>query len=394
MLVVICFGNSLGILYAISNLILIPYLTQRLGNLSLASLVFSLGVFSSALTGPVIGFLSDKIGKRIQFISLLVLISIACALGLASSNKLLVVLSGFMMASCTFSFLTPYSALIGDNSNGENRIRNFGISIGIVNISLFATSVLISFLGRHSDNLILRGLAIVMLLVVLPVILDQKRKNRQALVRHDLVTDTCARHLVVSKYPGLIVCLLVYFFFWFAYGGMMPHLTSFLASSSMGSIYAASKWIGILTLVSGMSGVITGKAVNLLGQRSLFLISCSLLVLVCGGTVVGYNALVSNKSFSLLWLIWVLGFGTASGFLSSLISSLLSSLVDKNEQGRVFGIANAVNVCSQSLSVWLMGYVISQRGYKSMFLISSLVFCIVCLLSILFFFTVRQRDVR
>ncbi|KUK19948.1 MAG: Major facilitator superfamily MFS_1, partial [Pseudothermotoga lettingae] len=59
MFAIICVGSTLGILYAISNLVLIPYLIQKLGDMQAASLVFSAGILCTAFVGPLIGSLVD-----------------------------------------------------------------------------------------------------------------------------------------------------------------------------------------------------------------------------------------------------------------------------------------------------------------------------------------------
>ena len=51
---------SIGILYAIYNFVLIPYLNDTLGSMVIPGYLVSIGMFLTIFTGMLIGYLSDK----------------------------------------------------------------------------------------------------------------------------------------------------------------------------------------------------------------------------------------------------------------------------------------------------------------------------------------------
>jgi len=380
---IICVGSTLGILYAISNLVLIPYLIQKLGDMQAASLVFSAGILCTAFVGPLIGSLVDFFGKKMLFIFILVLVIILALFGIMTLTKPMVIFSGFLIVLCTFSFLIPYSVLVSDQSEDYNRTKNFGISTGVVNISLFGASVLVSLSEKYNLNVTLK-LFIVVLSILALTIFTHRKKN--------IVHSMCERQLryrtktkVTINYFALGLYLCIHFFFWAAYGGIIPYLTSFLTDNAVISETMSPIWVGGLTLLSGVSGIFTGKFVEYFSQKKLFLLSSFLAALVCGFMVFSYSLVTTKSIFTLFWFIWFLGFGITSGFLCSMVNSLLSSLAQKHDQGKIFGIGNVVNMCSQSLSVGLIGRLIAKGNYQPMFLIAFLCFLMVLLLSSILF---------
>jgi len=190
---------------------------------------------------------------------------------------------------------------------------------------------------------------------------------------------------VTINYFALGLYLCIHFFFWAAYGGIIPYLTSFLTDNAVISETMSPIWVGGLTLLSGVSGIFTGKFVEYFSQKKLFLLSSFLAALVCGFMVFSYSLVTTKSIFTLFWFIWFLGFGITSGFLCSMVNSLLSSLAQKHDQGKIFGIGNVVNMCSQSLSVGLIGRLIAKGNYQPMFLIAFLCFLMVLLLSSILF---------
>lgn len=59
---------SVGVVFGIFNLILIPYLSAQFGSQSIPGQLISLGMLSTIFLSPLFGFLSDKIRKRTPFI--------------------------------------------------------------------------------------------------------------------------------------------------------------------------------------------------------------------------------------------------------------------------------------------------------------------------------------
>ena len=388
-------GTSIGVLYAVVNLLLIPFLSKKFGDPQLPGQLVSIGMLSTVFVGPLIGVLSDRMKKRTPFVLLISIAGSVSILGLIFPSKIVAAAAGVLVVASAFCFLTPYSALISDYSPQNKKDRNFGIVTGVVNITTFLASIFINVTYESNSQLTFFVLSMVVLLSVIPLLLYvRKEPPASANIAEKERQKEKSILLFLKKHPLFLICLFIQFGFWFSFGGLIPYLTSFLnAELSMG-LGSAAMWVGALTLISGGSAFLTGRMSNLLGQKRLFMISISTMLLLTTMISCLYNSMMSDSFFAVFWMISFFGFGIASGFLQSLSVSILSSTVSPQEQGKVFGINNVVIIVAESTSVSLIGYLISARGYRWMFVtvMGGFLFALFASL-VLFSKSARMRDI-
>ncbi len=128
---------SIGILYAVYNFVLIPYLNEALDSMVIPGYLVSIGMFLTIFTGMLIGYLSDKKRDYLIYIKVLFLVAFI-AMGLLSlKNRFLLYFTTIVFVTTTFSIQTPYSAFVSSVSKDYNKDRNYGFVMGVSNISMF-----------------------------------------------------------------------------------------------------------------------------------------------------------------------------------------------------------------------------------------------------------------
>jgi MFS family permease len=358
---------SIGVLYGIVNLLLIPFLSGKFGSSEIPGQLVSIGMLSTIFVGPAIGILSDKLKKRTPFILAISIIASLGIFGLMAQSKILSAIAAVIVVSCAFSYLTPYGALISDYTSDDKKDSNFGFVMGVVNITTFLASILINFTYEINSSLTFFILAIFVIIAIVPMLIYTK-KNPATITKTSKNSESNLNLILFLKNnPILIICLFMQFGFWFSFGGLLPYLTSFLSSTSSMNLGTASTWVGASTLISGIFAFLTGYLSNKLGQRKLFTVSIIAITVLALFITIAFNFVMEDSVFSIFWIIAFFSFSIFAGFLYSLTTSILSSTVSRDEQGRAFGINNIVMIVSESISVSLIGFLIPLTGYRGMF---------------------------
>ncbi|OAA22184.1 MFS transporter [Kosmotoga sp. DU53] len=362
---------SVGVIFGIFNLILIPYLSAQFGSQSIPGQLISLGMLSTIFLSPLLGFLSDRIRKRTPFIFAITLMASLGIIGLTLHSLVLKGISAVILVASAYSFLTPYSALVSDYSTIESKDRNYGFVTGVMSLSTFITSLFIRAIYDSKPNLTFLVLGIVVLISIAPTMIYTK-KHPVKFSEFEAGQKNSNSFNVLRKYPGLLAYFIMEFGLWFALGGLFPYLTSFLNSEASMNIGTASAWIGASTFFSGIVSFATGKFSKIIGQKRLFIISLTTITSFSAVIALFYHSILTASATSVFAIACFITLSIATGFLYSLNSSILSTMVSEIDQGKVFGINSVIVVISQSISVSLIGSVIDSRGYQWMFVVISL----------------------
>lgn len=357
---------SIGVLYGILNLILIPFLSAHSTSSLQPGQLISIGMMSTIFLGPLFGILSDRIRKRTPFVFGITIVAFLSIMGMTLPGNVLPSISAVLMVACAYSFLTPYSALVSDYSNSDTRDRNFGFIMGGVNISCFITSILISFIYDSSPRLTFYLLGLIVIGAFLPVaVFTRKHPAKFATADKKIKEGTFE---FIKKQPKILIYLLAQFGIWFALGGLLPYLTSFFSSATSMTIGTASALVGASTLFSGIIALTTGFFSKKLGQKNLFIFSLSVITLVFAFMSIFYQNVIDSRSTFLYGSLFFIVFSISIGFLYSLNTSILSSMVSATDQGRAFGIFNVIMILSQSIALSVIGNLINRGGYRFMFI--------------------------
>ena len=351
---------SVGIIYGIFNFVLIPYLNGKFHSTALAGNLVSAGMIITIFTGMLIGYLGDRSRKYLFFIKGLFIIAIASMFMLSTGNEILLGIAAVVFTMSIFSLLTPYSALVSNVSKPGRKDRNYGLMMGVMNIATFLCSLFIGVALSRSEETAFVIFSIAAALLVIPIFFF--RSGSQVGDAAVGIREEDLRFKIDRK---IVFVMISQFGLWFSMGGILPYLTSFISSDIGVSLGTASSIMGISTLVSGVTSLMTGNLSKTLGQKRLHITALSILAGVFLFVSIFYSGFLNLGP--LLMLIVLILFSFALGIVLALNVTIVSDTVSLANQGKIFGLNNIVMVLSQSLALSLIGSLIALSGYNLAF---------------------------
>lgn len=354
---------SIGILYAIYNFVLIPYLNDILGSMVIPGYLVSIGMFLTIFVGMLIGYLSDKKRDYLFYIKVLFLASFISMSLLSLKNRFLLYFTTIVFVTTTFSIQTPYSAFVSNVSKEHNKDRNYGFVMGVSNISMFLSSILIGAVTSKSIEFVIILLSLIGALFVIPLLFLKSLNNSKP----EDVKEISLAESNSEIFKNVSFLLISQFGIWFTVGGVLPYAISFLKTEFTMSLGKASFFMGISTLISALFSTITGIFSKIIGRKKLYMLTILTLLITFSLIFVFYENFLSIHSI-LLFLILFL-FSGALGIIYTMNVVIISNSVPQNYQGKIFGINNIVVILSQTISLSLMGSVIATFDYRSFLLI-------------------------
>ncbi len=228
-------------------------------------------------TAPFLGALSDQVGRRLPFLIVTTLVTVACTAalgtgGLIASLALFVLASTFFQAGMIF-----YDALLPTVSSAENRGRVGGLGVGLGYMGSFIivlTGLLV--LSRGGDEpLLFRLIALLFLLFSLPCFLWVKERGGRS-TRLGLGTIARAagemRYTLakVRRYPGLPRFLIGRVFYTEAANTLSVFLAIYV-SREVGFTETQVQIVSLVGITAAVLGALAwGKLVDIIGpKRSL-----------------------------------------------------------------------------------------------------------------------------
>lgn len=250
---ILCGNIALGISFSILNFVLIPLVSHSTGNVVSSGTAFFFGMVMACFLNPFLGRLTDILGRCALVVSILFSSAVVSAYTISYVTGLpLQCLAAFFVCA-TFSLSGLYSAFVAKHSKQMARVRSFGLTIGTTTIAAFSSSLFIKHLFDVDPARTVRLLAIAILLFSVPLFVyvpfekEAFKKDRSKRTPWPILTNT-----------RLLVFFLAQAGAWFALGGVLPFLTSFLHKTVGLTIGQASEWAGLCSLISGASSILCG----------------------------------------------------------------------------------------------------------------------------------------
>jgi len=370
----------IGIIYGIFNFVLIPYLTVKTASAALAGNLVSVGMFLTIFTGLFIGYKSDKNKSYLLFIKILLISSILCMGMLSLNGTVLLSIASIIFVASIFSLLSPFSALVSNISIAANKDRNYGLIMGAMNGATFISSLFIGFIGRTGTETVFLVYSLLAFILMLPIFKFTDKKSFQEKAKNP-------EKFRINK--KILLVMASQFGTWFSIGGILPFLTLFISSQMSFNIADASLIMGISTLISSVISFLTGLLCKLLGRKKLYMLSLILMCLLFLFIFIFYEVFLSIGTF--IWITALIVLSFSVGVIYALNVSIVSDTVTSENQGKIFAVNSIVMVLSESLSLSILGNIISAGFYRSIFLTVFLGF----LFSVLFYFfliLLERRD--
>jgi DHA1 family tetracycline resistance protein-like MFS transporter len=310
---------------------LLPFFVQAQGgDAALAGGLQSFYALLQLFSGPILGSLSDRYGRRPILITCLFGTAIAYALfGLADS--LIILFLAVFLDGLTGNNLTTSFTYVADVTTPEERSRGMGMVSAAFGLGLMAGPALgglLSSYGLFVPAFVAAAIALVNTIygiLILPESLPPEKRSH-----HRPSLNFVSQLRTVLSIQNTRLPLLAVFFLNFAFAGLQTNFPLFSNARfewdarQNGFLFA---FVGVVSVF--VQGFLFGQLQPKVGEKRLSLIGLVLFSLGMAGI-----ALVPTA-----WMIYPLVGIAACGSSLSIpaISGMLSSRVPSNEQGRLMG---------------------------------------------------------
>ena len=329
-----------------------------------ATLLVSVFAVCQLISGPLIGRISDRVGRK----PMLIFSQIGTLLGLlvmGSASSLWLLFVGRMLDGITAGNLSLAQAFIADNTKPEDRARSFaiiGIAFGLGFFLGPSMAGYVSQYGLHYPFHVAAGLSLLSIIATTVLLPNQPPVARPVGADSGpggerLALTDWGTYAQYFERPVLAGLLLQFLLFGFAFTTFTSGFALFAERTfrwhdhpftprEIGYLFAYAGFLGIV-----LQGGLIGRLVKRYGEPTL----------VTAGFVamgVGFLLLGVTDEVPLLVLVSTLvAFG--HGVLRPTLTSLLSQSADPSEQGVVLGLSQSLTsvslVLAPPLGGWLIG---------------------------------------
>ncbi len=340
---------------------LLPFYAEHFGaSPGVVGLLVSTYALCQLVSGPMLGRLSDRMGRR----PLLLLSQVGTFIGfliLANAWSLWVVFLSRVIDGATAGNLSLAQAYISDITTPEKRAKSFaviGIAFGLGFLIGPAISGYLSQFGYAVPIYVAAGLSFTSI-VCTYFLLPRHRPEQDANSPRRFAVLDWGNYVRFFKQPGLGSLLFQFFAFTMGFAGFMAGFALFaerrylwhghpFGAREVGYVYA---FVGLLGII--YQGGLVGRLVHLLGERRMVKIAWVV-------AVVGYAWL--GLTWTIPWLLAaaaVQSFG--SGSLRPVLTSLITQKAGRSETGAVLGLTQSLMAVSQIIAPFIAGLLI-QKG--------------------------------
>ena len=348
---------------------LLPFYAERLGaSPTLVGLLVSTYAACQLIAGPVLGQISDRMGRR----PLLLVSQMGTFIGfliLAWAGTLWVVFLSRVIDGLTAGNLSLAQAYISDVTKPEDRAKAFGV-IGVAfGIGFLIGPAISGFLSTYSYQYPIFAAAALSLTSILstyfllpgaPVIAEAEKRDGPPLpAGRKLRVLDWGNYATYFKRPALAQLLWEFFAFAFSFAIFMSGFALFaerrftwnghpFGVKEVGYIFAYVGFLGII-----LQGGLIGRLVKRFGETKL--VSAGFISATVGFALIGFMYHLPG----LLVASTLASFGT--GVLRPALTSLITQHAGREEQGIVLGLTQSLMSIAQIIAPVIGGYMIDRE---------------------------------
>ncbi len=340
---------------------LLPYYAESFGaSASTIGLLFATFSFCQFLSGPYLGRLSDRYGRK----PILVASQVGTLFGLlmlAFANRIEWLFAGRILDGLTAGNLTIAQAYITDATRPEERTRAygfFGISFGVgFLVGPALSGIVADRYGYDKPALIAAGLSL------LSIVLSTTRLEHRRLAAPPQTLGILAsvKRVLAMRAPRTVILKLCAYILSFSM--LMGGLALFLKARFGYDV----KQAGYAFAFSGLMGAIAqggiGRLAKRLGEHSLSL----------GGLVVmivGFFALAAATTIPLMFVALAIG-GLGSAVVRPALTTLLTGSVPEEERAVTLGVSQSATSLAQAIGPAIAGVVLHRGALAGWALIAA-----------------------
>ncbi len=347
---------------------LLPVFVQHFeGGAALAGFLGSSYALMQLVSGPVLGPLSDRFGRRPVLAGCLVGTVLAMGL-LGLANSLALIFLAVAIDGLTGGNLTVAQACVADITSEEERARGLGLVGAAMGVGLMtgpALGGLISFYDIHLAALAASGMALLNValgLWLLPETLSPERRTRSL---HLPSLNLAAQLKQAFSHTALRPLLLTIFALNLGFAGLQSNFPLFSQARfgwntlQNGILFA---FVGVCAVLT--QGVLVGRLSPVWGERRLTLFGLGLAGLMLAGIA------LNQQAWLLFPLLALLALGTGSAIPS--LTSLISKAVSGSQQGQVMGGMQSLLSLASIIGPSLAGVTFERVGVSAPYWLGSL----------------------
>jgi DHA1 family tetracycline resistance protein-like MFS transporter len=352
---------------------LLPFYAEHFGaSPAVVGLLVSSYAFCQLIAGPILGRLSDRMGRR----PLLLVSQIGTFLGfllLAASTQLWMVFLSRIIDGATAGNLSLAQAYIADVTKPEERAKSFaliGIAFGMGFLIGPGISGYLSQFGYQYPILVAAGLSFTSILCtyfLLPGTLPHQAEGSDT--KRFAILDW-GNYVRYFHMPEVSLLLWQFLAFAFTFSAFMSGFALYaerrftwqghpFGAKEVGYVFAYVGFLGII-----LQGGLIGRLVKKFGEAKL--IRAGFLT-----AAIGLTALAFTYTLPALLVFAALA-AAGTGVLRPAITSLLTQKTPRSEQGTVLGLTQSINSLSQIVAPFFAGMLIDRHWLTAWALMASI----------------------
>lgn len=365
---------------------LLPSFALKIGmsdfQIGMTVAVFSLMQF---LFNPVLGKLSDKIGRR-PLILITQLTSVAAYVLFSFSNSFLLLFISRMIAGIGGSNIAVAQAYIADVTTREERAKGMGMIGAAFGLGFVFGPLMGAFLAKYGYavagmvSAVFSLTAFLFATFKLPESINRKQSELKIKVK---IIDWHYSKKIISN-PNLGLLILLFFIIIFS----MANIFGTLPILGVKHYHFSDQYNGILFGIMGIiNTIIQGgfmrRLSQWLGEKGLILTGSIFMM-------IGLGMIPFGQNFPGLAIVISL-YAVGSGILQPTILSMISNYSPENEQGSVLGLNQSFAAFARVLGPLWGGFSFDYFGYEFPFLTGAFFTFVTFLLAYFYLKTDKEK---
>lgn len=333
------------------------YIREMGGSPLIIGIIIATEAFSQFCAAPLIGHLSDRVGRKRILIVTLAIAAISLLL-LASAQCILFILLARTLFGISAGNLSAAAAYIADHTHVRNRRQAIGILTGCIGLGGIVGAGVSGWLSGISLSAPIYAAFILVLGSVLVAFLGLKAPSTASLTP-DKIAAFSAR--AILKMPVLRVLIIVMLCHFFAYGMYSSQLPVFLSDTFIwNGLPFGPKALSYLLMADGVINIFV--QLFLLGWMSQYFSERKLIILIFTLLCAGF--LTAGIATTIPVLIFaIVCISIADALAKPTYLAALSVHVSPARQGIVIGTAQALIAIADFISPVLGGFILGYALY-------------------------------